>query len=155
MLKAILSFSKKVPVPDKQYSSQSYHLSLEAELPDGLTRKEIHKRIHDTFLLVRASVESELNGGAKPEATEAAAADNGNGNTQAAARAPAANGFGAPASNKQIKFATDLAASLDIGVNDLNAHIQKQYGVKGLYDLNRKQATELIDDLKTRREKAA
>ena len=49
-LKAILSYSKKVPA-DEQYSSQSYHLSLEQELPASLRLDEIRAQMHETFEL--------------------------------------------------------------------------------------------------------
>ena len=61
MLKLNASDSKKVPA-DTEYSSQSYHASVEVELPDGLTPDQLNAKIHETFALVRDSVESELHG---------------------------------------------------------------------------------------------
>ena len=61
MLKLNASYSKKVPA-DTEYSSQSYHASVEVELPDGLSHDELNTKIHETFALVRDSVESELHG---------------------------------------------------------------------------------------------
>ncbi len=149
MLKLNCSYAKKLPA-ETQFSSESFHASIETELPDSLAADPagLRQHIHTTFNQLKDAVETELSNG-NGKQSSAPARDRPAGDRQPA------NGFGAPASNKQVKFATDLAASLDIGVNDLNAHIQKKYGVKGLYDLNRKQATELIDDLKARREKAA
>lgn len=62
MLKLNASYSKKVPA-DTEYSSQSYHASIEVEIPDGLTAEQLQSRIHETFDLVRNSVETELHGG--------------------------------------------------------------------------------------------
>ena len=62
MLKLNASYSKKVPA-EGEYSSQSYHASIEVELPDGLTQNQLNSKIHETFALVRDSVESELHGG--------------------------------------------------------------------------------------------
>jgi len=62
MLKLNASYSKKVPA-EGEYSSQSYHASIEVELPDGLTSGQLNEKIHDTFDLVRKSVESELSKG--------------------------------------------------------------------------------------------
>ena len=59
MLKLNASYSKKVPA-EGEYSSQSYHASIEVELPDGLSQPELQSRIHATFDLVRNSVEAEL-----------------------------------------------------------------------------------------------
>ena len=57
MLKLNASYSKKVPAGE-EYSSQSYHASVEVELPDGLTQEQLQARIHETFDLVRNSVEA-------------------------------------------------------------------------------------------------
>ena len=61
MLKLNASYSKKVPAGE-EYSSQSFHASVEVELPDGLTQEQLQARIHETFDLVRNSVEAELHG---------------------------------------------------------------------------------------------
>ena len=53
MLKLNTSYSKKVPA-ESEYSSKSYHASIEMELPDGLSEQQIKDRIHGTFDLVRA-----------------------------------------------------------------------------------------------------
>ena len=39
MLKLNTSYSKKVPA-DGEYTSQSYHASIEVELPDGLSSEQ-------------------------------------------------------------------------------------------------------------------
>jgi len=62
MLKLNASFSKKVPA-EQEYSSKSFHASIEVELPDGLNQQQLQERIHSTFELVRSSVESEISGG--------------------------------------------------------------------------------------------
>ena len=68
MLKLNASYSKKVPA-DTEYSSQSFHASVEVELPDGLTQDQLNAKIHETFDLVRESVETELHGNAQQKAT--------------------------------------------------------------------------------------
>ena len=61
MLKLNASYSKKVPAGE-EYSSQSFHASVEVELPDGLTQDQLQSRIHETFDLARNSAEAELHG---------------------------------------------------------------------------------------------
>ena len=61
MLKLNASYSKKVPA-DGEYTSQSYHASIEVELPDGLSAEQLNGKIHETFEMVRNSVEAELHG---------------------------------------------------------------------------------------------
>ena len=138
MLKAIVSYSKKIPVPDSEYSSQGFSLSLEAEIPDR-DPAMIQARLHETFELVKNSVESELE-------------------KQSSSPSPAASMKPAPApekaSNKQIKYLTDLAQQKNITLSDLNATIRKQCGVTGLYDLSRKQCSDLLDELNGKRKAA-
>ena len=52
-------FNKKVPA-ESEYSSQSYHCTIEVELPDGLTPQQLQEKVHGVFDFVRNSVEAEL-----------------------------------------------------------------------------------------------
>lgn len=103
MLKLNASYSKKLPVPGQEFSSQNYHASIELELSDALSPEDLRNRIHDTFAMVRDAVETELGGTpretARPEQAGPVA-------TRQAPTQPAGK-----ASNKQIKFITDLAQS--------------------------------------------
>ena len=146
MLKAIVSYSKKIPVPDSQFSSQHYSLSLEAEIPET-DPPAIQTRLSQTFQLVKDQVEHELaNGNGKAQPAKAVAT----GATEA--RRPSATND--KASNKQVKYLTDLAGQRGIALSDLNADIRKRYGVGGLYDLDRKQASDLLDHLNGKKKAA-
>lgn len=137
MIKAILSYSKKVPASE-QYSSQGYHLSMEQELPDNLRQDELKAQIHATYDLVKQIVDEELSGKTKPVVTQAA--DQADGDVQA--------------SNAQIKFLTDLARQADIAFDDLNQQVQDMYHV-GVYQLKKRDCSRLINDLKRTRRRAA
>lgn len=137
MLKLSTSFSKKVPVPGQDFSSQSYHAAVELELSDALQPDEVQARIHRTFDMVRQAVETEING--KPAAATA---------TQPAAQTTPANKPIEKASNKQIKFILDLAGRQGLQLSQLNAQVQQAYHVASVYDLDRKQASALVDMLK-------
>ena len=109
MLKLNASYSKKVPA-DTEYSSQSYHASVEVELPDGLTPEQLNARIHETFALVRDSVEAELHGetanaGQMTDAPQLPIQPVQQ-SKPTYGKKPATD---APASTKQIKFLLDLA----------------------------------------------
>ena len=155
MLKLTSSYSKKVPVPGADYSSQSFHAAVEVELPDGLTPEQLHERIHRTFALVKSSVENELQNGhaapvvpppaAKPgsettpagKATREAPATNSNGN---------GNGNGnQKASGKQIQFLTDLAIRHNLNLRDLNDLARQTFRVDDIGGLSRRQASDFID----------
>ena len=142
MLKAIVSYSKKIPVPDSEYSSQGFSLSLECEIPDR-DPALIQARLQETFELVKASVESELEKHGQAHAGVA---------PTTAKTEPARP---EQASNKQIKFLTDLCQQKGIALSQLNQQIRQQYSVGGLYDLSRKQASQLLDELNGKQRKAA
>ena len=146
MLKAVISYSKKIPVPDSEYSSQGYSLSLETEIPET-NPEAIQAKLHDTFALVKRQVESELSGG-KTEGTAAKPAATGS--ALAVVKDDAQR-----ASNKQIKFITDLWTQGGGSVSDLNARILGTYAVDGLYELSRRQASDLVTRLKQECRKAA
>jgi hypothetical protein len=136
---ATVSFSKKVPVPDSEYSSQGYSLSLQTEISES-DPEAIQARLSRTFQLVKDQVEHEL--------------ANGNGHTAQPAEPGGKLNGNDKASNKQIKFITDLSTQRGISLSDLNTDVQKRYGVAGLYDLSRKQASELLDAMNGKRKAA-
>ena len=132
MLKVCTSYSKKVPT-DQQYSSQQFHASVEVELSDALSPDQLQERIHQTFAVVRSTVENEING--KPGKT------NGNGNGHGE------NKNNGKATNAQIKFITSLATDQGIQLSELNQHVQDTYGVESLYELSKKDASSLVQQL--------
>ncbi|MBT5606540.1 MAG: hypothetical protein HN742_25990 [Lentisphaerae bacterium] len=149
MLKLNASYSKKVPVEGQEYSSQSFHCSVEVEIPDGLSPDDLQARIHSTFSLVRDSVDAELHSGPSahlsgppravmPIERNQPAGNGGNG----CSGAPQ----GAGASGKQIKFLTDLALRKQMDLRGLDDEANRLFGV-GLDGLTRKQASEMIDML--------
>lgn len=137
MLKAIVSYSKKIPA-EAEYSSQGYSLSLEAEIPET-DSTAIRERLHRTFELVKASVEQELaNGNSRPSSVTAPA--DGVDSRPAAAD---------KASNKQIKYLTDLASQHGITITELNARAKDLYHVSSIYDLTKRDASRFVDSLRT------
>ncbi len=138
MLKLNASYSKKVPAGE-EYSSQSYHASVEVELPDGLTQDQLRSRIHETFDLVRNSVEAELHGNVPrnhegyPVAEERKTAPQGN---RAAGRQN-----DVPASSKQLSYLLDLAHQRGVTPQQIAA----QHGVPDVRKLSKRQCSELIN----------
>lgn len=143
MLKVCTSYSKKVPT-DQQYSSQQFHASVEVELSDALSPEQLQERIHQTFTTVRNTVEAEINGTGNNHSEPAADPRRGGYHVPAGDK-PNGNG---KASNAQIKYLTSLATEQDIRLSALNAHCQERYKVESIYDLTKKQASELVDSLK-------
>ena len=149
MLKLNASYSKKVPA-DTEYSSQSYHASVEVELPDGLTPEQLNARIHETFAMVRDSVEAELHGNtvSQPSVTSQTPPPQSQpGQHEFSAQNAAKPAYGkkpatdAPASPKQIKFLLDLAPQSGYTIEQLKA----RFNVSALEDLSRTQCSRAID----------
>ena len=138
MLKLNASYSKKVPA-EGEYSSQSYHASIEVELPDGLTQDQLQSRIHETFAMVRDSVESELHGST---AAVAPVLQEPTRNPQGyqPARNQAATSD-APASPKQISYLLSLASKRGITPSQIAA----QQNVANIDQLSRRQCSALIE----------
>lgn len=144
MLKLNASYSKKVPA-DTDYSSQSYHASVEVELPDGLTPEQLNARIHETFALVRDSVETELHGeggnaGQMTDAQQLPIQPAPQQNKPAYTRKPTTDNAASP---KQIKFLLDLARQNGYTVEQLKS----RFNVSQLEDLSRTQCSRAIDIL--------
>ena len=130
MLKLNASYSKKVPA-EGEYTSQSYHASIEVELPDGLSQMELQSRIHETFEMVRNSVEVELHGNTPvnhgsyvPQETQ----------NQSSLNNP-------PASPKQINYLLTLASRRGITPQQIAA----QNNVANINQLSKKQCSALIE----------
>ena len=133
MLKLNASYSKKVPA-EGEYTSQSYHASIEVELPDGLTQDQLQSRIHETFEMVRSSVEAELHGNiVNPQG--------GNG-SQNAHNQPVQGST--PASPKQINYLLTLASRRGITPQQ----IAVQNNVANINQLSKKQCSTLIEQWK-------
>ena len=127
MLKLNASYSKKVPA-DGEYTSQSYHASIEVELPDGLSSEQLNSKIHETFEMVRNSVEAELHGN-PPASAPVNSAQNRHGQPTP------------PASPKQIKFMLDLARTKGITPQQIAA----QHGVATVEQMSKRQCSDLIN----------
>ncbi|OGV48887.1 MAG: hypothetical protein A2017_00375 [Lentisphaerae bacterium GWF2_44_16] len=133
MLKLNASYSKKIPA-ESEYSSQSYHASVEIELSDGLQSDELKTKIHDTFNLVKNAVEDEIGSRDQKRPDQNRPGQNKRSQSQDNA---------APASNKQIKYLLDLARQHNF---DINAAIRR-LRVENVYELTRLQCSGLIDEI--------
>ena len=148
MLKLNASYSKKVPA-EGEFSSQSYHASIEVELPDGLTQDQLNGKIHETFAMVRDSVEAELHE-TKPANPEGSAPRSQQSQPRQGYR-PGASNYGkgkgqsqedTAASPKQIKYLLDLARANGVTPQQ----ILTRFKVNALEELTRNQCSLAIDE---------
>ena len=139
MLKLNASYSKKVPA-EGEYSSQSYHASIEVELPDGLNQDQLNSKIHETFAMVRDSVEAELHGNAPGKQVQIPVQEAPQ-NAPQGYPAQAHRGNDVPASPKQISYLLSLASKRGI----TPAQIAAQQNVSSVDQLSRRQCSSLIE----------
>jgi len=148
MLKLNASYSKKVPA-DTEYSSQSYHASVEVELPDGLTPDQLNTKIRETFALVRDSVENELHNEASTASQSVQTHQPGLYDSPAQNTSKPdynkKNGTtsDAPASPKQVKYLLDLARQYGVSPDQIKA----KFNVPALESLTKTQCSRAIDEL--------
>ena len=136
MIKLNASYSKKVP-SDEKFSSQSYLACLEVELPTGQTTAQLQQKIHDTFELVKASVEDEIAGRTTPASPR----------QQKRSERPA-EASDSKATNKQIQFIMRLAKERNQGLAEVNRIASEQFGAESIYQLSKRDASRLVDELK-------
>ena len=142
MLKLNASYSKKVPTNEK-FSSQSFLASIEVELPHGMTTKELEGKIHDTFDLVKASVENEI--AARTHKETPAKQQRPQRRQEAPAASPA---IPTTATNKQIQFILKLGKERQKGLPELNEMAHSLFKAESIYQLTKGDASKLVDQLK-------
>ena len=130
------SVCKKLP-DEQQYSSKSYLASVEIELPSNMSSEELNAEIHRTYAQLEKAVDEQINGqtahnqGRKPEGSQS--------------RSGAPDGT---ASTKQISYLLDLGKSREKPLSILNAEAHQRFGVESIYQLNRKDCSKYIEELK-------
>jgi len=139
MIKLNASYSKKVPA-EQEYSSKSFMTCTEVELPTGVTAKELQAKIHDTFELVKSSVEAEIAGKVAPSTSQEKPSSKER-------KTPTATNS-SKASNKQIKFILDLGKAREKRLADLNQEVATLFEVESIYELSKKDASRFVDHLK-------
>ena len=137
MLKLNAAYSKKVPA-EGEYTSQSYHASIEVELPDGLSQEQLNDKIHATFAMVRESVEAELEENSARNGTTSPQEPASQGNRSAGV------GNAVPASPKQINYLLSLASRHGITPQQIAA----QNNVANVDQLTKRQCSALIEQWK-------
>ena len=151
-LKLNVGVSRKVGLPD--YGSVGASCNLEMELDSALLERDLdgfHARVRDAFVAARQAVQDELARVQAPiELAQLAPAPraptNGNGNGHAPGGPTERSRPPKRATDKQVKAILAIARQQHA---DLDGLLQQDYGVHRPEDLSLKQASELIDMLKT------
>ena len=138
MIKLHASYSKKIPAGE-QYSSKSFHASLEIEVADEIAKNggQLQQKLRALWSDLERAVENQI------------ASSNGNGAPAPAESSPATPDPSDKASPKQINYLTLLARKAKSwGLADLDAHVKNRFGNGGVYDLSKGDASMLIEEFR-------
>jgi len=138
LIKLHASYSKKIPA-EAQYSSKSFHASLEIEVSDDIARngRQLEEKLRTLWSDLERAVENQI------------ASSNGKSEAPVPAT-PRANGNnGEKASSKQINYLTLLARKAKSwGLADLDAHVKTRFGNGGVYEMSKSDASMLIEEFR-------
>ncbi|MFA5687804.1 MAG: hypothetical protein WC959_01430 [Kiritimatiellales bacterium] len=134
MHKLRAAYSKKVPLNEK-YSTESFSASIERELPENLGQNELMEEFHSSFELTQSTVEGQI------AAKKALASPSQKKGSEARSEAPA------KITNKQVNFILRLGKKQGKVLADLNQVATEKFHVKSIYELTRKNASAMVEEL--------
>ena len=144
-----LQYGKKLGLPE--FSSHNFNVSLKTEVA---RLEDVRGEVERVYRLLQEAVDAQI---VHPGFVPGSEAKPPSGNNKSVAKTePAAlpanaeppKADTAKASNKQIKYALDLAKNKGLTLSGLNARVQSKFGVESIYELARKDASKLVDELK-------
>ncbi len=138
MIKLHASYSKKIPA-EEQYSSKSFHASLEVEVSDDVARNagQLEEKLRALWSDLERAVENQIRSSNGKSAAPAQAAPRTNGSN------------GEKASPKQINYLTLLARKAKSwGLADLDAFVKTRFGNGGVYEISKSDASMLIEEFR-------
>ncbi len=139
MIKLHASYSKKIPA-EEQYSSKSFHASLEIEVSDDVARNagQLEERLRALWSDLERAVENQIRSSNGMSSTPAPVAPRTNGSNS-----------GEKASPKQINYLTLLARKAKSwGLADLDAFVKSRFGNGGVYEISKSDASMLIEEFR-------
>jgi len=151
MIRLSANLSKKVPLPGVQFSSQQYGAAMEIEVGDGDKPEAIKERIRELYSMLSNAIDEQIGGASAGQNIPTlppsdTAPRNGNGHSQTNGRAGRATGNGrrVTATEAQCRAIHAICKSQGVDVNT----ILPDYNVVRVEDLNVRDASRLIDELK-------
>ena len=150
MIKLSAHVSKKVPVPDVEFSSQSYSAGMEIEVASPAGPEELKDRLQRLYGLLQESVEEQIKGaadrngraqGSRQSTSSRRSGDNGRGNDHGG------NG-GRAATEAQVRAIHAIASDRGYSDGELSGVISERFGARDAQSLSIGQASSLIDTLK-------
>lgn len=151
MIRLSANLSKKVPLPGIDYSSQQFGASMEIEVSDADSSEAIQARIRDLYSMLAAAIDEQLTGPKQAVSNSTVPVQrngngNGNGHSNRRAGSASSNGRKVTATEAQCRAIAAICKSNGQNIDAVLA----DYNVSRPEDLNIRDASSLIDDLKSR-----
>jgi hypothetical protein len=148
MIRLSANLSKKIPVPNAQFSSQQFGASLEVEVSDADQPEALRERIRKLYRLLSEAVDEQVQAAAKvPLPAPAPNGNGGNGNgKQQTPSTPTAPRRPTNATAAQQRAIGVISKRLSLELPALLA----DYNVADVSQLSVREASKLIDELKKR-----
>ncbi|MFW6119036.1 MAG: hypothetical protein ACOC7S_01725 [Planctomycetota bacterium] len=148
MIKLSAGLSKKVPMPDVDYSSRSCSAGAEVELANGASPEDLKERLRALYRTLEEAVDQQLEGSGSNRrelspatrrrlSDQAKANNNGRGSHN-----------GRPATEAQVRAIFAIAADRGLSDRRLADLLDRRCGVEDPSELSLKAASGIIDYLK-------
>lgn len=151
MIRLSADVSKKVPIPDRDYSSRSYMAGIEVEMSDRSTEQELRDRLEKLYALLESSVDTQIDREETPDSRP-----------EAPYRSPDAGSTrrirsrdGRLATEARIKAIHAIGRNLGLVNGGLSELLRESFGVERPEDLTVRDASSMIDHLKDMQQKGA
>jgi hypothetical protein len=141
MLKIAAHVSKKVPLPDRQYSSQQFGASLEMEVSDAQSADEVQERLRRLYAMISRSIDEQI-AKVQPPVGQPTTAPSAPRTATATAVGTGAKPTGATQAQQRAIFALCKSKGLVL------AETVGRFGASDVSNLSLKDASRLIDQLK-------
>ena len=149
MIKLSANLSKKVPLPDVEFSSQQYGAAMEIEVSDTADTKEVTDRLQTMYRLLEQSIDEQIVTASKPTEGQDPQARNHSGQ-ESAGNGPGRNNSrnnDRHATPGQVKAIFAISRERNLNREELLARIRQTYHVNRIDDLTVRQASEMIVEL--------
>ena len=144
MIKLSANVSKKVPVPDVEFSSQSYSAGMEIEVAERSGKDDLKQKIRSLYALLEEAIDGQIKGGAqntKPQRNPPSASRKDSSNS-------AAGNNGRRATEAQVKAIFAIGRDRGYSKQEIQSMVSKRFEAEKPSELSIAQASSLIDMLK-------
>jgi len=144
MIKLSANLSKKVPMPDVEFSSQSYSAGIEMEVGSAATHGDIREELRKLYALLEEAIDEQVGGIAGESGKHGSAVDGKEGPPSHPRQ-----GIGRrPATEAQVRAIQAIARERGHSDENLRELIASRFGSGEPSELSVAEASSLIDTLK-------